>query len=151
MMNDEGLLENSVSATEEVKQLLDGIVSSMMEGEKDDGKEMKNAEQWCFSIGKTDERLLTIGVSATEGKVAANGVAAEEGGKAKQVLDGVVSGVRMMGEWWLGCFYEWEEMESAEQRCFSVGETVTSVLQRCFSIGEMNSAAQRCFSIMKKH
>jgi hypothetical protein len=66
-------------------------------------KEMKNAEQWCFSIGKTDERLLIIGVSVT-GKVAANGVAAEEGGKAKQVLDGVVSGVRMMGEWRAGMF-----------------------------------------------
>jgi hypothetical protein len=44
-MNDEGLLANGVSATEEAKQLLDGLVSSMMEGEKDDGKEMKNAEQ----------------------------------------------------------------------------------------------------------
>jgi hypothetical protein len=62
-MNDEGLLANGVSATEEVKQLLDGIVSLMM-----GWKEMKNAEQWCFSIGKTDERLLTIGVSATGGK-----------------------------------------------------------------------------------
>jgi hypothetical protein len=31
-------------------------------------KEMKNDEQWCFSIGKTDERLLTISVSATGGK-----------------------------------------------------------------------------------
>jgi hypothetical protein len=39
-----------------------------MEGEKDDGKGMKNAEQWCFSIGETDEKLLTIGVSATGGK-----------------------------------------------------------------------------------
>jgi hypothetical protein len=38
-MNDEGLLANGVSATEEAKQLLDGIVSSMMEGEKDDGVE----------------------------------------------------------------------------------------------------------------
>jgi hypothetical protein len=69
-MNDEGLLANGVSATEEAKQLLDGIVSSMMEGEKDDRVEgdEKYAEQWCFSIGKTDERLLTIGVSATGGK-----------------------------------------------------------------------------------
>jgi hypothetical protein len=53
---------------------------------------MKNAEQWCFSIRKTDERLLTTvfqqreenerfaGVSAT-GKVVAHGVAAEEGEK----------------------------------------------------------------------
>jgi hypothetical protein len=97
-MNDEGLLENGVSATKEAKQLLVGIFSSMMEGEKDDGKGMKNVEQWCFSIGETDEKLLTIGVSTTT-KVVANGVAAEEGEKAKQVLDGVVSGVRMMGEW----------------------------------------------------
>jgi hypothetical protein len=29
---------------------------------------MKNVEQWCFSIGKTDERLLTIGVLETGGK-----------------------------------------------------------------------------------
>jgi hypothetical protein len=62
-------------------------------------KEMKNAEQWCFSIGKTDEKVAdnqcfsngrkmkgcwcfskVVGVSTT-GKVAANGVAAEEGGK----------------------------------------------------------------------
>ena len=43
--------------------------------------------------------MLTIGVSAT-GKVAANGVAEKEGEeRTKQVLDGVVSGVRMMGEW----------------------------------------------------
>jgi hypothetical protein len=51
----------------------------------------------------------------------------------------------------MGCFCDWEEMKSAEQRCLGVGETVTSVLQRCFGIGEMNSAAQRCFSILKNH
>jgi hypothetical protein len=60
-----------------------------------------------------------------------------EGEKAKQVLDGVVSGVRMMGG--MGCFCDWEEMKSADQRCLGVGETVTSVLQWCFGIGEMNS------------
>jgi hypothetical protein len=39
-MNDEGLLANGVSATKMMaKQLLDGIVSSVMEGEKDDGVE----------------------------------------------------------------------------------------------------------------
>jgi hypothetical protein len=42
-MNDERLLENGVSATKDAKQLLDGIVSSMMKGKKDDGKGMKNA------------------------------------------------------------------------------------------------------------
>jgi hypothetical protein len=54
----------------EAKQLLDGVVSAMMEvGKKMTGwKEMKNAKRWCFSIGKTDERLLVIGVLATGGK-----------------------------------------------------------------------------------
>jgi hypothetical protein len=54
----------------EAKQLLDGVVSAMMEVRKKmtGWKEMKNAERWCFSIGKTDERLLVIGVSATGGK-----------------------------------------------------------------------------------
>jgi hypothetical protein len=95
------LLVNGVSATKEAKQLLDGIVSSMMGGGKDDGKGMKNMlNSGVSASGETDEKLLTIGVSAT-GKVAANGVAAEEGEKkkTKQVLDGVVSGVKMMGEW----------------------------------------------------
>jgi hypothetical protein len=31
-------------------------------------KGIKNAEQWCFSIGKADERFAGNGVSATEGK-----------------------------------------------------------------------------------
>jgi hypothetical protein len=100
-MNDEGLLANGVSATKEAKQLLDGIVSSMMEGEKDDGKGMKNAEQWCFSIGETGEKLLTIGVSATgeNERLLRMVLQQRKGEKAKQVLDGVVSGVRMMGGW----------------------------------------------------
>jgi hypothetical protein len=59
--------------------------------------------------------------------------------------------MRMMGEWRLGCFWKWEEMESAEQKCFSIGKKVTSVPQRCFSIGKMNSVAQRCFGIVKNH
>jgi hypothetical protein len=85
---------------EEAKQLLDGVVSAMMEVRKnegllikgvsatersetiagqscfgndgseknDGGKEMKNVEQWCFSIRKNDERLLVISVSAMGGK-----------------------------------------------------------------------------------
>ena len=36
-----GCLANGVSATKEAKQLLDGIVSSMMGGEKNDGKGKK--------------------------------------------------------------------------------------------------------------
>jgi hypothetical protein len=100
-MNDERLLANGVSATKEAKQLLDGIVSSMMEGEKDDGKGMKNVEQWCFSIGGTGEKLLTIGVSATgeNERLLRMVLQQRKGEKAKQVLDGVVSGVRMMGGW----------------------------------------------------
>ena len=98
--------------------------------------------------GETDEKLLTIGVSAT-GKVVANGVAAEEGGKSKTSARRSCFGSENDGG--MGCFCDWEEIKSVEQRCFGVRETVTSVLQRCFSIGEMNSAAQRCFSIMKNH
>jgi hypothetical protein len=73
----------------------------MMEGEKDDGKGMKNAEQWCFSIGGTGEKLLTIGVSATgeNERLLRMVLQQRKGEKAKQVLDGVVSGVRMMGGW----------------------------------------------------
>jgi hypothetical protein len=44
-MNDEGLLANGVSATEEAKQLLDGIVSSMMEGERNEGLLIKVFQQ----------------------------------------------------------------------------------------------------------
>ena len=48
---DEKLLTIGVSATKEAKQLLDGIVSSMMGSGKDDGKGMK--------------RMLNSGVSAS--------------------------------------------------------------------------------------
>jgi hypothetical protein len=77
-----------------------------------------------------------------------NGVAAEEGGKSETSAGRSCFGSENDGG--MGCFCDWEEMKSAEQRCFSVGERVTSVLQRCFGIGEMNSAAQRCFSIEEK-
>jgi hypothetical protein len=91
-----------------------------------------------------------------------------EGGKTKQVLDGVVSGIRMMGEGGLECLWKWEEMKSAEQWCFSIGKKVTSVPHWCFSVVKnqqcctavfqhrenqcesiVNSAAQQCFSIVK--
>jgi hypothetical protein len=87
------LLENGVSATKEAKQLLDGIVSSMMGGGKDDGKGMKNMlNSGVSASGETDEKLLTIGVSATggekgcwcfNGKSCCECVAAEGGGKER--------------------------------------------------------------------
>jgi hypothetical protein len=41
------------------KQVLDGVVSAMKIMRKWRGwEEMKNVEQWCFSIRNTDERLL---------------------------------------------------------------------------------------------
>jgi hypothetical protein len=92
--------------------------------------------------------MKVAGVSAT-GKVSANGVAAEEGGKSETSAGRSCFGSENDGG--MGCFCDWEEMKSAEQRCFSVGETVTSVLHWCFIIGEMNSVAQRCFNIMKNH
>jgi hypothetical protein len=64
---------SGVSATGrgKAKQVLDGVVSKikmMGKWELEFWEEMKNVEQWCFSIGKTDERLLVHGVSATGGR-----------------------------------------------------------------------------------
>jgi hypothetical protein len=65
----EGLLIKGVSATERGETIAGRSCFGNDGGEKMTGwKEMKNVEQWCFSIGKTDERLLVIGVSATGGK-----------------------------------------------------------------------------------
>jgi hypothetical protein len=41
---------------------------------------------------------------------------------SKQVLDGVVSAMKIVRKWWVGVFWEWEEMKNAEQWCFSIGE-----------------------------
>jgi hypothetical protein len=56
--NDEGLLSMVFQQREKAKQLLDGVVSSMKDGEEmvdwsvlGVGK-IKSVEQWCFSIGK---------------------------------------------------------------------------------------------------
>jgi hypothetical protein len=63
------LLVNGVSATKEAKQLLDGIVSSMMGSGKDDGKGMKRMlNSGVSASGKRMKNLLTIGVSATGGE-----------------------------------------------------------------------------------
>jgi hypothetical protein len=55
--NDEGLLSMVFQQREKVKQLLDGVVSSMKYGEEMVdcsvlGVGRKSVEQWCFSIGK---------------------------------------------------------------------------------------------------
>jgi hypothetical protein len=67
-MNDEGLLENGVSATKRGETIAGQSCFSNDGGEKNDGVEgdKKNVERWCFSIGKTDEGLLTNGVSTTK-------------------------------------------------------------------------------------
>jgi hypothetical protein len=51
---DEELLITGVSVSEENQKVLNGVVSTM----ETVRKWWENAEQWCFSIGKTDERLL---------------------------------------------------------------------------------------------
>jgi len=53
----------------------------------------------------------------------------------KQVLDRVVSVMKMMRRWRTGVFWEWEEMKGTEQWCFSIRKII--------------SAAQQCFSIVK--
>jgi uncharacterized protein YhfF len=72
---------------EKAKQLLDGVVSSMKNGEEmadcsvlGVGK-IKSVEQWCFSIGKNNEKLLEWCFSNRKEK-------------AKQLLDGVVSSMK---------------------------------------------------------
>ena len=77
--------------------------------------------------------MLTIGVSAT-GKVAAYGVAAGRGRKSETSAGRSCFGSENDGG--MGCFYDWEEVKSAEKRCFGVGEMFTSVFQRCFGIRE---------------
>jgi hypothetical protein len=72
-------------------------------GEEDDGKGMKNTEQWCFSIGEMDGKLLAIGVSAT-GKVVANGVAAEEGEEKKSETSAGRSCFGSENDGGMGCF-----------------------------------------------
>jgi hypothetical protein len=66
------------------------------------GRHEKYAEQWCFSIGKKNERLLVF----QQREKLLLMVFQQWKGKMKQVLDGVVSGIRMMGKWWTGMFWE---------------------------------------------
>ena len=67
---DERLLVIGVSATKRGETIAGWSCFGNDGGEKNDGVEgdKKNVERWCFSIGKTDERLLVIGVSTTGGK-----------------------------------------------------------------------------------
>jgi hypothetical protein len=39
----------------------------------------------------------------------------KKGRKSKQVLDGVVSVMKIVRKWRAGVFWEWEEMKNAEQ------------------------------------
>jgi hypothetical protein len=62
------VLNGGVSSTEKkrAKQLLDGVVSSMKNGEEMADcsvlgvRKIKSVDQWCFSIGKNDEKLLAM-------------------------------------------------------------------------------------------
>jgi hypothetical protein len=67
----------------------------------------------------------------------------------KQVLDGVVSVMKIVRKWRPGVFWKWEEMKSAKQWCFSIGKKVSSVHQWCFGIVKISSVSQQCFSIVK--
>jgi len=91
---------------------------------------MKNAEQWCFSIGETDENLLTISVSATgenerllvfrQQEKLLRMVLQQREGKRETSAGRSCFGSENDGG--MGCFCDWEEVKSAEQRCFGVGE-----------------------------
>jgi hypothetical protein len=85
------VLNSGVSASGKNSDEQGGVFSIVL---KSIGK--KCAEQWCFSIGKNDEGLLIM-------------VFQQQKGKAKQLLDGVVSSMKMVRKWRTGVFWEWEE------------------------------------------
>jgi hypothetical protein len=84
-MNDEGLLANGVSATKRGETIAGRSCFGKDGGEKNDGVK-----------GKTDERLLVIGVSATGENEMKRGVAG-------------VSATETVRKW-----RRWEEMKNAE-------------------------------------
>jgi len=118
-------------------------------------EEMKNVEQWCFSIGKTDERLLVTVFQQREGnerllvfqqrkKLLLLVFQQWKGGKRNKCWTELF---REWGNGGLECFWKWEGMKSVEQRCFSVGKKVTRVSQRCLSIVKN----QRCCTVVFQH
>jgi hypothetical protein len=148
--------------------VLDGVVSAMKTVRKwRRWEEMKNVEQWCFSIGKTDERLLVTVFQQREGNERLLVFQQREGNERLLVFQQREKLLLMVFQQWKGekrnkcwtelfrewgnggleCFWKWEEMKSAEQRCFSVGKKVTSVSQRCFSIVKN----QRCCTAVFQH
>jgi hypothetical protein len=63
-----------INGKEEAKQLLDGVVSLMKNGEEmadcsvlGVGR-IKSVEQWCFNIGKNNEKLLAMVFQQHKGK-----------------------------------------------------------------------------------
>jgi hypothetical protein len=64
--------------------------------------------------------------------VADNGVSTTKGRKSKQVLDGVVSAMKIVRKWRVGVFWEWEEMKNVEQWCFSIGKNDERLLVMVF-------------------
>jgi hypothetical protein len=48
------------------------------------------------------------------------------------VLDKVVSVMKIVIKWRVGVFWEWEEMKSVEQWCFSIGENDERLLVTVF-------------------
>jgi hypothetical protein len=111
--NDEGL-SMVFQQREKVKQLLDGVVSSMKYGE-----EMVD----CSVLGVGKEKVLNSGVSAS-GKCegCCQWCFSNRRGKAKQLLDGVVSSMKD-GEEMVDCsVLGVGKKKSVEQWCFSIGK-----------------------------
>jgi hypothetical protein len=95
----------------EAKQLLDRIVLSMMEGEK-------------------NEVLLIMAFQ-------------QQRRTSKQVLDGVVSAIKIVRKW-----RGWEEMKNDEQWCFSIETMMKGCWQSVFQQWEgknETSAGRSCF------
>jgi hypothetical protein len=52
--------------------------------------------------------------------------------EAKQLLDGIVSAMKIVRKWRVGVFWEWEEMKNVEQWCFSIGKNDEMLLVTVF-------------------
>jgi hypothetical protein len=64
--------------------------------------------------------------------------------------------MKMMRRWRTGVFWEWEEMKSAEQWCFSIGKKKCSAVfqhreNQCFTAVFQHRENQQCCTAVFQH
>jgi hypothetical protein len=158
-MNDEGLLANGVSGSKgEAKQLLDGIVSSMVGGKKDDGKEMKNDEQWCFSIGESgwkvadnrcfsNRRKMQGCWCFSNGKSCCEWCCSRGRGRKKSETSAGRSCFGSENDGGMGCFCDWEEVKKCRKKVFRRRGNS----HQCFSAVFQHRRNEQCCTTVFQH